>query len=1010
MTALPTPARRIPPAKSLRLLAAVVAILAAATGTPAVAEPVQIQGEFFDIFDNGPVGNDVEIVNGKIVLTSGDGKKKEQPAQPDPAGEQILELTDGSQLHGQLVSLGKSELIWKRNDTKEPLLFAPQEVRRLILGPALKPADVKSNATLKLGGDAWITGDLSAYEKGRFRLNLSGAGAIEIERSRVEWLYLSNFGPPDSYEGPIGPMGLAGWDTGGFGADGPWDYADGALLARANGSISRRFEFLPDKVDIEFTASDGGRSIRGLTLWVQPGEPSRGYSKGSVYLRFQANNFSANFHDGQGMKNFSASLQDEKGAPNITQYRLLLDRREGRLILLVNGRQAADWDLPAIKNPSPGGSISWQPTYWSSNMAWTLSKVRVRPWDGSTEPDAKPAEVAKDLLSRGASARQAGSLESISADVVGFGGKEFARREDFFIRLGAEKPDDAPPAAVARVWLAQRGEFDVMALGVRDGQIKVRTQFAGDLSLPITAVRAIEFPHRLNAIEQAAADGSDVLVFQNGDQLRGALVTASHDRSVQWKPVKGEAPVEFGVGKLAGILLAKAAAKGAQEGRTALRFRNGDWLTGDLLLLDKQRLVLKSALAENLNLERKDVRTLYFSSGGPVPVWDAAGDRDAWMKGMTANENSARARKDDRSRRNIWRYLDGSFTLLGTGSRSGYGNGPNLGRNLDGLPDKVDIAFELSTTGGPAGYAVQLFNEENRPGLMIQGSWDSAYIYDMSPRRQGGVFFNQPQQVEFGEKIGSEGNRRHFRFLADRKTGRLAMLVNGELVARFGQRPGKESAKPGRGIAIVPQAMSSRVTISNLWIAPWSGVLPAMPRKTAKEEKPAEHAAADGDDKKAASKTPPAEPEKPAAPQDVIALVNGDETSGTVEGATAGQLRVACDVGNLDIPLDRMLMLELVGPLVEPTPGIRLRLAGRGTITVASFSIADGKVICRSETVGELTFPLSAVSEVVFQPRRQPPPMEAGVRDAGSGAGADGPGQGIIINGGMIIKGGLQLR
>ena len=42
--------------------------------------------------------------------------------------EQLLELTDDSQLHGRLVSLGRTELVWQRADTKEPLPGAAVEV------------------------------------------------------------------------------------------------------------------------------------------------------------------------------------------------------------------------------------------------------------------------------------------------------------------------------------------------------------------------------------------------------------------------------------------------------------------------------------------------------------------------------------------------------------------------------------------------------------------------------------------------------------------------------------------------------------------------------------------------------------------------------------------------------------------------------------------------------------------------------------------------------------------
>ena len=996
-------------------LAATFAVLGLLHPADVRADVIEFGGAI-EIFDDGPIadGGDIEIINGRIVLTGTKDKKDAPPAPPDPAGDQVLELTDGSQLHGKLVTLGKSELVWQRGDTKEPLIFAPQEVRRIMLAAATPAPPAKANATLKLNGDAWLTGDLTALENGKFRLNLAGPVSLEIDRGKVEWLALSPGTPPDAYEGPLGPMGLAGWDTGG--ASGAWDYADGALVARAANPITRRFEVLPDKVDLEFTASDGGNAIRGLTLWMQPGGQNRGYSKGSVYLRFQANNVNANTYDGENMKNFSANIPQDKNAPKLTRYRILQNRRGGKILIFVNGAKIADWDVPAIKDPAPGGSFSWQPSYWSSNMAWTLSKVKVKPWDGTIEADAKADEAGKDLLSTGTAGRQAGALDGVTNDSIKFGGKDFSRKDRSFIRLARKGADDETPPAVARVWLAQRGEFDVAALGIRDGRLTVRTSFSGDLALPLSAVNAIEFPHRLNAVEKAAAEGGDTLVFKNGDELRGTLISASHDRAVKWKPVKGDRQVEFAVARLAGVLLAQKPAKAQSAGSTAVRFRNGDWLMGDLRLLDKQHLMLKSSLAMNLQIERSAVRTLYFGASGEAPVWDGAGDRDVWMKCTVTGDNfSGRQRgKDDKTQRNPWQYLDGGFTLPRGVGRSGYGNGPGLGRTLDNLPDKVEVSFQLSTPKGPAGYQIQLFTEENRPGLMIQGSWDSAYIYDMSPRKQGGGFFNQPQQVDFGEKIGSEGNRRHFRFLADRKTGRLAMLVNGIVVAQFGQRPGKESAKPGKGMAIMPQPMNSSVTISNLWVAPWSGELPNAPKKDADAGKAQNKRGKAGlilNDQGIVAPAPekPPEPEKkpeaaePKPPADLVALTNGDETSGTVESASAEELHLKCDVGLLDVPLKRALMIEFAGAPVPPGDGIRFRLAGKGTLTVKSFSLADGKVVCHSATAGDLSFPISALSEIVFQPRSQQPP--AGLGDGRNGSSPNGNAGGVNIRGNIILNG-----
>ena len=1033
-----------------------------------------IQG--FDIFDNGASdeAEGVQIVNGRVVLTGAEAPKAEKNAQSDPAGDQVLELTDGSQLHGKLTAFGKSDIVWQRADTTAPLTFTPQDVKRIVLGGNEPALAQKANATVKLTGGDWLTGDLSALQGGKFRLTVEGAGTFEIERDKVEWLQLSKSAPPDAYEGPTGPMGLAGWDTGGAAGMGAWDYADGALIARAAMPLTRRFEALSDRTDLEFSASDGGNAMRGLTLQMQPGLQARGFSKGTIQLRFQGNSISANTYDGSNMKTFSANLGEEKNQPKETRFRILHDKRSGKVIIFVNGRKVADWDAPPQKEPEPGGSLTWQPSYWSSNSTWTLSKVRVRPWDGNAEPDARPDEAGKDLLVNQLTVanqnknagwpivngqrvapttsqpekkdvRLAGILDAISADSVKISGREIPRNDPLFIRLNRAAAADPPTGAVARVWLVQRGEFDVTALGFRDGQLKVRTSFGGDLTLPITAVRAIEFPHRIAAVDKAIAEGGDTLIFRNGDELRGTLVSASHDQKVKWKPVKGTQPAEFTVNRLAGILLANRAKPAAKAPTAAVRFRNGDWLPGELIQLDQRQLHMKSPVADQLLIDRPGVRALYFGQNSEVPVWDGSSDRQSWMKASNAEMYGQRrttTAKDEAAKRNPWRYLDGAFTLPRNTSRNGYNNGPHIGRTFDTLPEKVEVSFELSTPKGPGGYSIQLFVEENKgggsnPGLMIQGGWDSAYIYDMSPRKQGGFGMNQPLQIEFGEKVGSEGNRRSFRFLADRRTGRLLMIVNGVPVGGFGLKPGKESPKPGKGIAISPQPMNSSITVSNLWVGPWSGDAPAVPKNSARPNRGARgniilnggivgnnagDVVAAGDGKKDAADKPAADEkkDKPAAtpPADLLALVNGDETSGTLESASATELHLQCDVGKLDIPISRALVAEFAGAPQPPASGIRLHLAGKGTITVDSLQVADGKVICHSAAAGDLIFTAATLSEIVFQPRNAAPPENAADKKAGQNNGnqpgtifLNGGGGGIQIQGNVIINGGvLELK
>lgn len=929
-----------------------------------------------DIFFGGEdfVEGDVEIVNGKIVLRNGREPAKEAEAN-DASGTQVLELTDGSRIHGKLVSFGRSEVVWERSDANGPLIFSPDEVRRFVLGKEQAPDPKSASAALKLDGSDWVTGELMEMKNGKFVLQVGPDTRIDIERSKVEWFALSPAGPaPDAYEGPIGPMGLAGWDMAG-GGPGSWDYVDGALVAKTPAPLTRSFTALPELVDIEFTAGDGGNSNRGFALWIRPGASRpQGYTKGAYYLRFQASTVQANYYTGEEMKNFSANFPQDKEEKKMTRYRLLMDRKAGRLVVHANGKQVADWDLPNLEDVPSNASLTWQPTHISNNMAWTLSNVRVRPWDGSTDPDAKGDDAAKDSLAVKGGERKSGVLDAITAENIKFSGAEISRKAPMFLRLGRKSPSEPPENAVARVWLASRGEFDVTAIGYKEGRLRVRTSFGGELTLPGTALRGIEFPHKLAVVEKGAVESGDRLIFKNGDRLRGSLIGSGNNKPLQWEPMGGGKPVEFAQGRIAGVLLGSRVDKNkappdSAGTSAAVRFQNGDWLPGKLLSLDAGSVRLKASICDELKIARPNVTTLYIGHGEEAPVWDGASGRLEWTKAANIPGFSGRNMgQHAKPAADPWHYLDGSFTLHApSGGR--YANSmPGLARVLKALPKKVDVSFDLHAPRGGAGYSIQLFFEENKPGFMVQGGWDSAYFYDMSPRQQGGVFFNQPQQIEFGEKVGTGGEKRTFRFLADRDTGHMWMYVNSQLVGSIGRR-GKTTAsnpKNGTGIAIMPRPMQSQVTVSNIWIAPWSGVLPAA--ATASIPGKGENKNAEGTSDTA--KKPPAEEKAPPAPatppQDSVALANGDETLGTVLGATPDSLKLQCEVGELEIPLKRTSLIEFANKPIAPAKGVRFRFVEKGAITVESFTIENGKVTCRSAAAGEMTFPLSAVSEIVW--------------------------------------------
>lgn len=913
------------------------------------------------------IQGNIMINGGELIqLDQGEGRASNQveSSEPDPAGEHTLELTDGSALHGRLVSFGKSELVWQRADASATIIFPPSDVRRIVLGRSVPVSKSVSDATIKLPGGDWLTGKLSAFAGGKFTIDIGADAPLAVDRNLVEWMYLSKFSP-DAFEGPRGPAGIADWVQG---VAGSWDYTDDSLIARQTSPITRSFAVLPDRMDIQFTANDGGNQNRGLTLWIQPEGRLSGYAPGSVYLRFQSDTVSVNSYDGSSIKSLNNTFkQDATRQDKVSRYRLLFDRITGRMQIRINGASAADWTLPMpTKTTGDGGALTFQPSYWTSDMPWTLSNVKVQPWDGDSLPDGDPEHAGKDILKAGGTERKIGTLEALTAESVRFSGRDFPRREQLFIRP-ARQATEPVAGAVARVWLAQRGEFDVLGIGFKDGVLKVRTAFAGDLSLPVSALKALQFPHRQNALADDATDSADTLVFTNGDQLKGKLVAAANDQRLLWKPAKGSTEVQFETKFVAGVQLARQAAASAAGGM-AVRWQNGDWLSGALLALDDNKLAVQTAVLGRVEIARAGLSALYFGGGDTASVWDGASDSSKWMEGAVAPGfwNANRAGRKGEKKPTQWAYFDGSYTLKSPSSRVN-GEALNLGRVFETLPDKCEVSFTILSTAASPAFTAQFFFDDNKPGIMVQSSGDFAYLYDMSPRVARGIGNMQQQQVEFGSAAGEAGKPRRYSFFCERSKGRFAMAVNGRLVGSLKSKGSVESPKPGRSFSVTPQVAGGGATVSELWVGGWTGILPPPVEKAAKAV-PAPLADSKGEN--APAEPPPAEV---AGPQDSIALANGDETHGTVTKANAESIFIQCDVGEIEIPTKRASVAQFAPTPVQPRVGIRIRLATGGAVTVDKYRIDGGTLTCSASNIGEIKLPLEKITELIFTPGTRSP-------------------------------------
>jgi len=909
-----------------------------------------------------PANAQVVINGGAVVLNDGFSDGQFRKPEPDPAGPHLIEFFDGRQLHGTIeaLDLAHHAITWRRTDTETPLVISTIDVSRLSFDPLTQqevnplmlqfgiqpnaPAEPQGNkgrATVKFAGGDWLVADVNNILDNKIHLELANHAPLIVDRGQVEWIYFAKGSAPECYEGPTS---MAGWASGGG-----WTYRDGTLRATTPTQIGRNLGPLPDQVEYQFEV-DQGNLLSAFTVNLHGRYGlGRGGSPGMIQCMLRANTLNVYGNIGGNFKSRQVDLtktvgtaldgRDKPGKSNPVLFQAFEDFTGGKLLIFINGHKAGEWDLQKGESGRNGGGISFQPTVWNSNSEQTLAKIRVLPWDGRLPGEAslEGAEAADHLLLADGTTRD-GKFVDLASGTIRLRAEgnsvETALEQVRMLRFQHhDGPTDASPT-VAHLRLTDGGEFDASAVNWHDGKLDVRTRFGTEVILPVAAITDLH----LSQTPPSLTVAEDVLVFKNGDRIKGHLETAIENEKVHWRMGESARPVEFALTHVLGVRRDGEASPTRKRVDCVVRFRNNDWLAGQFVTLDKNELVLDTADAGQITVARPQVRALYFSRDGTLPISDGAADDREWLHGLDLTPAGV-TRATPRSGvnpANLWRSFDGTFSLAPFEAQSGMSRmgGIHIGRRMDGLPALVQISFDVTGSRDQILFAAQLFSDPSSPGYFMQFHSQGMYIYDLNPVQRGrGII---PQQMQFEGKLKPEARQRHIDLFANRETGMLAVFVDGVLITRFGGKSGSTARQLGHGLMLSPQ-VGMPCTFSNLWFGPWNGRLPGQ---------------AAGTD---------------TAPDTAI-LNNGDEAQGTVELATPSSMKLASDVGPLELPLDRLTMVDFGGPAPTRTAGARLHLAEAGVLTIHGYRVEKDVVKCRSEVVGDLSLPLGAVRELVFSP------------------------------------------
>ncbi|MBI5800312.1 MAG: hypothetical protein HZA92_06230 [Verrucomicrobia bacterium] len=347
----------------------------------------------------------------------------------------VLQLLDGSSLHGVLEAIGEAKGIrWKHPASAAPIEFLPRnahQIRFAQVAPPLAQSSAHQTCRFRfLNGDE-LTGNLLSLDATHIELETWFAGKLRAPRAGVQSLAFLARGFATIYDGPTG---LGGWSTGPTPA--AWQLRDGVLTGGANAFMGRDLK-LPPQSRIEFEVG----AAAALNLYVSL------YTDSTERFNFASSGYQ--FHLGPGYVNLMRG-QGQFGMQHLGQAQIPVpipgrklrveiraDLLASAVTLLVDGNVIQQWNDPSVAKPAvpaldpnlppfvaeavrdaarargpslPGTGIS----FFMLNGGIDLSGIKVSAWDGRPiEPEAVATNFTGHLVRLANQDRALGEVRAI---------------------------------------------------------------------------------------------------------------------------------------------------------------------------------------------------------------------------------------------------------------------------------------------------------------------------------------------------------------------------------------------------------------------------------------------------------------------------------------------------------------------------------------------------------------------------------------------------------------------
>lgn len=405
-----------------------------------------------------------------------------------PSGIIRFATPEKDKLTGVVTAIEKDQVVWDSPLLEKPspfLLSKVIEITQLANTPEI-PANYETVVTLT-NGDT-LHGQLASVTDQAIELDTWYAGKLSINRLTVENVKIVDR-PKVLFRGPDS---LDGWTRTGNQRDRAWTYEGGSFVSNAAGGISRDLQ-LPEQCRIAFDLEWRTKLRLRMVCCsdrIDSDSPANAFElviqQRFLYLRKR---WSTDKRTEQNIlgpsQNVSEFNENEKA-----RVEFCIDRKKGVYNLIVDGRSVALWNDNEPKAGTMGGGLHFISEEMNNNLR--ISRIEVTPWDGVVEQMPDP--------------------EDLNA----------AERQE-----NEEKERKEKEAAGGRMILRNGDSLAGEVLGIRDGIMKVKTQFS-ELDLPVSRLKTISL--KPVPLETAILKNGDVRAwFPDGSRVVFRLDSSTAD-------------------------------------------------------------------------------------------------------------------------------------------------------------------------------------------------------------------------------------------------------------------------------------------------------------------------------------------------------------------------------------------------------------------------------------------------------------------------------------------------